>query len=245
MPLKEIIDALFPIAFLLAAIALIWFIVELVMTVRKARKVVVDIKNRIEPTLESVEKITASLEPVAAKADPLMERVSLTVDAANLELMRVDQILEDVSEVTDAVSSAAGAIDAAANAPIELVSKVSSRVRDAFKPRGASSESIDLGAEKATDTVSRRPQNPELVHPQDDMSGVRQGYRSATAAGQSHAEPTAGVVAQDGGEPEQAVEDSRYYTYTNDAAPSGGAVEQGSPSVSEAKAPQDEKTSAH
>ena len=81
--------------------------------------------------------------------DPLVERVSLTVDAANLEIMRVDQILEDVGEITESVSSAVDAVDAAANAPLELVNSVTTKVRNAFKPRRASDESVALGQEKA------------------------------------------------------------------------------------------------
>lgn len=215
MQLTDIINALFPIAFLIAAIALIWFIIELVLTVRKARSAVVDIQKRIEPTLESVEKITASLEPVAAKADPLMERVSLTVDAVNLELMRVDQILEDVNEVTDAVSSAAGAIDAAANAPLELVSKVSSRVRDAFKARGASSESIELGEQKA-DKISQNRRYSESSQASNDTMGKQIGYRSATAIGDHHVNQTTENSSQNQADQratQTPSDEVHYYTY--------------------------------
>ena len=224
MQLTDIINALFPIAFLIAAIALIWFIIELVLTVRKARSVVVDMQKRIEPTLESVEKITASLEPVAAKADPLMERVSLTVDAVNLELMRIDQILEDVNEVTDAVSSAAGAIDAAASAPLELVSKVSSRVRDAFKTRGASSESIELGEEKA-DKASQNRHYPESSHASNDMTGKQIGYQSATAIGNHHIDQATKSSSQnqaDQGAPATDSDEGHYYTYGVDAGEEQG-----------------------
>ena len=109
MDISEVISIALPIVYVLVGAALIWLVIELVMTVRRTRKTVEEVQKQVEPTLASVERITASLEPVAAKVDPLVERVSLTVDAANLEIMRVDQILEDVNEITDSVSSAVDA----------------------------------------------------------------------------------------------------------------------------------------
>lgn len=47
------------------------------------------------------------------------------------------------------MSSAVDAVDAAANAPLELVNSVTTKVRNAFKPRRASDESVALGQEKA------------------------------------------------------------------------------------------------
>lgn len=80
--------------------------------------------------------------------------MSLTVDAANLEIMRVDQILEDVNEITDSVASAVEAVDTVTNAPVELVNNVTSRVRNAFKSRRASDESVALGQAKAERSAS-------------------------------------------------------------------------------------------
>lgn len=169
----ELLNIALPIVYALVGVALVWFIVELVMTVRTARKTVKSVKQQIDPTLESVgkitaslepavanvnklteqlqptiehvENITASLEPVSAKIDPLVDRVSLTVDAANLEIMRVDQILEDVTQITESVSNTLDTVDTVTNAPLELVNSVTDRVRSRFKPRYASKESEQLG----------------------------------------------------------------------------------------------------
>ena len=153
MDISEVISIALPIVYVLVGAALIWLVVELVMTVRRTRKTVEEVQKQVEPTLASVERITASLEPVAAKVDPLVERVSLTVDAANLEIMRVDQILEDVNEITDSVSSAVDAVDTVTSAPMELVNNVTNRMRSAFKPKRASDESVALGREKAADAT--------------------------------------------------------------------------------------------
>ena len=145
MDFFEIVNLVLPVVYVVVGIALIWFVVELVVTVRKTRETVTSVQKQIEPTLEHVEKITASLEPVCDKVDPLIDRVSLTVDAANLEVMRLDQILEDVSDITSSASSAVNAVDTVTNAPIELVNSVTKKVRHAFKPKKASDESAALG----------------------------------------------------------------------------------------------------
>lgn len=151
MDFSEIVNIALPVVFILVGAALVWLVIELVMTVRKTRKTVSEIQKQVEPTLGSIERITASLEPVAAKVDPLVERVSLTVDAANLEIMRIDQILEDVGEITDSVSSAVDVVDTVTSAPMEMVNSVTTRVRNLFKSQHASEESVALGEMKAND----------------------------------------------------------------------------------------------
>lgn len=91
MDFYEILNIALPAVYVVVGAALVWLVIELVATVRKARKTVDDLQKQVEPTLAHVESITAALEPAVAKVDPLVERVSLTVDAANLEIMRVDR----------------------------------------------------------------------------------------------------------------------------------------------------------
>ena len=138
MDFFSVINVALPVIYVLVGIVLMWFVIELVMTVRKTRETVTSVQKQLEPTLEHVEKITASLEPVCDKIDPLVDRVSLTVDAANLEVMRLDQILEDVGEITSSASSAENAVDTVANAPLELVNSVTKKVRRKFTPKKAS-----------------------------------------------------------------------------------------------------------
>ena len=76
--------------------------------------------------------------------------------------MRIDQILEDVNEITDSVSSAVEAVDTVTNAPVELVNNVTSRVRNAFKSRRASDESVALGQAKA-ERAADEPAAPRPV----------------------------------------------------------------------------------
>lgn len=157
MDFAEFLNAALPFVYIIVGAALVWFVIELAITIRKTRTTVDEMHKQLEPTLDNVQRLTASLEPVVAKVDPLVDRVSLTVDAANLELMRVDQILEGVTDITDSVSSAVDAVDTVTNAPMNLLTSVTTKVRSAFKTKHASEESIALGEKKATE--STEPQN--------------------------------------------------------------------------------------
>ena len=171
MDWNAILAIALPAVFVVVGIALIWFLIELIATVRTTRKTVTSIKNEIEPTLAHVESITAQVDPLVAKVEPLVDRVSLTVDAANLEVMRLDQILENVTDITDGLSSATAAIDAATNAPVNLVNKTSEKVRNAFKPHKASQESAALGAGKAK---SKAAGDAALPSGKDASTGAQQ-----------------------------------------------------------------------
>lgn len=138
--------------FIVVGLALIWFLVELALTIRKVRSTVDD----LEPTLDNVEKMVTELQPTIKKVDPLMDRVTLTVDSVNLELMRVDGILENVTNITGGVSKTVDAVDSVTSAPIDIVTNMTKKVRSKFRPRYASEESVNLGAEG----VPQQPQNP-------------------------------------------------------------------------------------
>lgn len=63
MDFFNVINVALPVIYVLVGIVLVWFVIELVMTVRKTRETVTSVQKQLEPTLEHVEKITASLEP--------------------------------------------------------------------------------------------------------------------------------------------------------------------------------------
>lgn len=146
--ISEVVSQILPFVFVVVGIALIWFVVELAITIRKARGTIDSLEKQVEPTLTNVETITTQIQPVIAKADPLVDRVTLTLDAANLELVRIDKILEDVGDITDSASSATTAVEGVVNAPKNLVTSASNAVHRAFNG-GASIESKRLGHNKA------------------------------------------------------------------------------------------------
>ena len=184
MEFAALVDIALPVVYVLVGAVLVWFVVELALTIRSTRATIDDAHEELVPTLQHVEKITAQVEPLVGnvntliveqvtplmekanvlaeearpavgRVDPLVERLSLTVDAANLELMRVDQILEDVTQITDSVSKAAGAVDTVTSAPIDLVNTLTGKLRSKFKPRYASDESVRLGGGPAAPEAGR------------------------------------------------------------------------------------------
>ena len=190
MDFAEIVNIALPVVYVLVGAVLVWFVVELALTIRSTRSTIDDAHEGLVPTLKNVEKITAQVEPLVGnvntlvteqvnpliakvneiaeeakpavtRVDPLVERLSLTVDAANLELMRVDQILEDVTQITDSVSKAAGAVDTVTSAPIDLVNSLTGKLRNRFKPRYASDESVGLGAAADAAAAAKAGKAPE------------------------------------------------------------------------------------
>lgn len=153
MGTSEVLHIVLIVAGIVALAALIWLLVELVMTVRKARDTVDAVQKQLEPTLANVEELTEGCKPIISKVDPLMDRATLTIDAVNLEIMRVDKILEDAGDITSKATSAVNAVDAVANTPLSLINTASTRLRDAFKPKAASDESAALGEAKAAEAA--------------------------------------------------------------------------------------------
>ncbi|MDO5329137.1 MAG: DUF948 domain-containing protein [Coriobacteriia bacterium] len=110
-------------------IALVWFIIELIMTLRKARKKVDEVHKQLNPTIDNIEQITKKVQPTIEKVDPLIERISLSIDAANLELMRADQILENVNVITEGVANATTSVGNIVSAPADLISKAGEKIQ--------------------------------------------------------------------------------------------------------------------
>lgn len=147
--------------------AVVWLVVELALTVRRARSSVNKVVTQIEPTIANVEKISNDIQPIIQKVDPLVDRVSLTVDAANLEMMRIDEILEDVGSITGSVSKTVGAVDTVTSAPLDFVTSATKKIKKKFSPKYASEESVELGGGDA----QNGPSNP-IVDFIDEMGDV-------------------------------------------------------------------------
>ena len=211
MDFAGIVDIALPVVYVLVGAVLVWFVVELALTIRSTRSTIDDAHKELTPTLKNVEKITAQVDPLIAhvdalvtdqidplltreiaeeakpavgRVDPLVERLSLTVDAANLELMRVDQILEDVTQITDSVSKAAGAVDTVTSAPIDLVNSLTGKLRSKFKPRYASDESVSLGAAADASAAAKAGRAPERgATVADAVSAMGDAARAVVAEG--------------------------------------------------------------
>ncbi len=162
-----------------AIAALVWVLIEVALTMKKARKTIGELKERVEPTLAHVEQITSSLEPAVERLDPLMERVSLTVDTVNLELMQVDKILSDASDVTGKANSAVQKISDVASTPSNLINDAAKKLREALgkkreekrvelamSQQEEQAEEPDIEDEKATQDLEEGEnlQSSEIAH---------------------------------------------------------------------------------
>ncbi len=169
----DILNIILPIVYIIVGCALVWFVVELALTVKKARSTVED----LQPTLKNIETAVTDIQPTIKKVDPLMDRVTLTVDSVNLEMMRVDEILEDVSKITGSISKTVETVDTVTSAPIELVSNVTKKVRSKFRPKYASDESVKAGLESG----STEKKNPIVDFADAATEAVSEAYKEQKA----------------------------------------------------------------
>ena len=122
------------IALLVLIVAAVWAVVELALTIKKARTSIDEVTRSANDTIEQLQPIISKadgmvddLQPSMKKVTPLLESAIKTVDTATVSLDKVNDILGDVSDVSGAASAAtsvaSGVVDSAANAAVGLVSK--------------------------------------------------------------------------------------------------------------------------
>lgn len=179
------------IALIVLAVAGVWAVVELALTLRRARSSV----DALDRTLESVNATVAEARPVIAKLDgaiddiqpalgqvePLLKQGSIAVEALSADLIEVNGVLRDVSSVTGSVSTASGAVTGIANAASEKVQRLFAKHHD--DPAAGSRALSDAAGDAA-------------------VAGEGDGASDDEA-----------VPAADEGEPKR-----RYYTYSDDTA---------------------------
>ena len=93
-------------------VAGIWAVVELALTIRRARD---DVTRAANETIEQVQPVIAKLDgamddlqPSLKQVDPIVAKASVALDEANEGLRKVNGILGDVSTVS---GTAAGVTD--------------------------------------------------------------------------------------------------------------------------------------
>lgn len=149
--METILNIILPIVYIIVGAALVWFLVELVITIKKVRTQALNTIEELEPTIHDVQAMVSDIQPVVKKVDPIMDRVTLTVDSVNLEMMRVDEILEDVSKITNTVTKTVDAVDNVTSAPVDIVSSMTKKIRSKFSPKYASDESVKAGEKSNSD----------------------------------------------------------------------------------------------
>ena len=150
------------IALLLLAVAGVWAIVELALTLRKTRtvvdsldKTVTDLNNTIaeaQPVVAKLDGAVDELTPALAQVEPLLKSSKTAVDALTSNLVEVEAVVRDISEVTGSMAEASNAVssvtDSAAGAVQKLFNKVKAPAADAERKLSAAEE-----AEQPTERV--------------------------------------------------------------------------------------------
>lgn len=142
------------IALLLLAVAGVWAIIELALTLRKTRnvvdsldKTVNDLNNTIaeaQPVVAKLDGAVDELTPALAQMEPLLKSSKTAVDALTSNLVEVEAVVRDISEVTGSMAEASNAVssvtDSAAGAVQKLFNKVKAPAADADRKLAAEAE---------------------------------------------------------------------------------------------------------
>lgn len=139
------------IALLVLAVAGVWAVVELALTLRKTRtvvdsldKTVSDLNNTLaeaQPVVAKLDGAVDELTPALAQVEPLLKSSKTAVDALTSNLVEVEAVVRDISEVTGSVAEASNAVssvtDSAAGAVQKLFNKVKAPTADADRKLAA------------------------------------------------------------------------------------------------------------
>lgn len=165
------------IALLLLAVAGVWAIVELALTLRKTRnvvdsldKTVNDLNNTIaeaQPVVAKLDGAVDELTPALAQMEPLLKSSKTAVDALTSNLVEVEAVVRDISEVTGSMAEASNAVssvtDSAAGAVQKLINKVKAPAAGAERKLSSAAE-----AEQPTERVLIGEAGDEAAAGHDD-----------------------------------------------------------------------------
>ncbi|MDR3036822.1 MAG: hypothetical protein LBU31_00195 [Coriobacteriales bacterium] len=193
---------------ILLLVVLIVAAIEIIRTVRKVRRTVDDVMPSLSDAVVKFNGAFDTLEPSLKRIDPLLERVSLTVDAVNLEIMRADQILADISDVTDVASGTAKRVSGIAEAPLNLLTSATDKIRSVFSDRKPEQKTARaLGSGEGAHTAKGKSTKAERVakFAPNESTGNAAHFKQEPAAS---AVPADGVPAGEAAKPLVAVADS-------------------------------------
>ena len=159
------------IALLVLAIAGVWAIAELALTLRKTRtvvdsldKTVTDLNNTIaeaQPVVAKLDGAVDELTPALAQIEPLLKSSKTAVDALTSNLVEVEAVVRDISEVTGSMAEASNAVssvtDSAAGAVQKLFNKVKAPAADAERKLAAAAAEAEQPTERVELDFSQVP----------------------------------------------------------------------------------------
>ena len=151
------------IVLVILVLAAVWAVVELALTLRRARASVDEVTRTASETIEQAQPVIAKLdgvmddlEPAIKQVDPLVERVGDAVDSANESLGRVNGILGDVSSVSSTAADVTDMVNGVATSAAAGVTNVINRIsgkeggagRHAARLKGGHASAEDADAQE-------------------------------------------------------------------------------------------------
>lgn len=174
------------IALIVLAIAGIWAVVELALTLRRTRGVVdsldttvAQLNSTIEearPMVAKLDGVVDELQPAMAQIEPLLKQVNIATEALSADLIEVNGVLRDVSSVSGAASSASNAVSGIADAASSKVQQLFGKTR---KFEGSSAEHV-LTEPTASAADEVEGEGDDAPAPEAPVAEPRQYYTYTT-----------------------------------------------------------------
>lgn len=165
------------IVLILLAAAGVWAVIELALTVRRARTTVDSLDKTVNevneaigearPVIAKLDGVIDDLQPALAQVEPLLKQGSIAVEALSADLLEINGVLRDVSQVTGTVSTASDAVSGIADAASEKVQRLLGKKHRPSSVKcvlsdASSSDRVDVVEAPGTELESE-PASPERV----------------------------------------------------------------------------------
>lgn len=163
------------IALIALAVAGVWAVAELALTIRSARRQIGDVVQNANETIEQVQPIVDKLDGIVDELDPTIKQVPDLLEKVGTTVESVNGILGDVSTVSGTASGVTASVSKAANNAATGVSNVFHKIAGRAKGKTEKPAAIEQPA------PAPAPEQP--AEPAEDVS--RPGYvdyGSATAS---------------------------------------------------------------
>lgn len=190
-------------------IAAIWAVVELALTIRRARSSVDTIDKTVDevnemlaetrPVVSKLDGVIDDLQPAITQVEPLLKSANVAVDALTSNLVEVEAVVRDVSTVTGAAASAGNAVSGAADSASAAVQRLFGK----FKPNGGDTERALTESDEAA--AAPEPASTDELDADHGAAAVPPRYytydaddaRAASDASSDHDPSTEGDISND------------------------------------------------
>lgn len=142
----------------------IWSVVELALTIRRARTTVDTLDKTMNevneaigearPVIAKLDGVVDDLQPALSQVEPLLKQGSVAIEALSADLIEINGVLRDVSQVTGTVSTASDAVSGIADAATEKVQRLLGKKHRTPSAKRALSESAEPKVADVSDALA-------------------------------------------------------------------------------------------